>query len=185
MSRDISAAMLAALGTSPIRAVLLLDAEFINGWLYLHTGYGDMTWGGHVYQGIGQLIALSAIEETGEVRATGLTATLAGLDQGITSIALQELAQNKAGIVRLGLQDSAGAWIGDGPEIVFSGKLDVGTVREEAGNATVTINYESRLVNLETPRRWAWTDQDQQTTYPGDLGCKQTGTIADQILQWG
>jgi hypothetical protein len=186
MSRNITTELSTELGADVVYPVLLLDLEFISGWLYLYTGIGDLVFNGHTYTGVGSILSLSPIEETGEVRAVGITVTLAGLDTSITSVALQQVAQNRQGIIRLGLRAGLdGAWINGGPAIAFSGRLDLSTIKEDDRGTTVAINYESRLVNLEVPRLWSWTDQDQQTTYPGDLGLQQSGTIADQILNWG
>ncbi len=186
MARDLTSGLSAELGAEIVYPVLLFDLEFISGWLYLWTGIGELVWNGHTYTGVGSVVSLSPIEETGEVRAVGITVTLAGLDTSATSNALQEIAQNKQGIIRLGLRAGLdGAWIDGGPAIAFSGRLDLGAIKEDARGATISINYESRLVNLEVPRLWSWTDQDQQTTYRGDLGLQYSGAIADQILKWG
>ncbi len=185
MSRTLPAALASALGDGVVRPTILFDAEFTSGWVYLWNGYGDLVFGGNTYKGTGDLIQLSSLGETGAVQAIGITATLAGLDLGMTSIALQEIAQNQIGRVWFGLRDDSGNWIGGAPTVAFSGRLDLAKIAESPPVATVAINYESRLANLEVPRIWSWTDQDQQTTSPGDLGCQYTGAIADQILQWG
>lgn len=184
MARDLDSDLADALGDDVVRPVLLFDAEFTTGWLYLWTGDAELDWNGNTYTGIGSLINLSSIEETGEVRAAGVTVSLAGLDTAITSIALQSLAQNKTGRIYFGLLDSAGAFVGGDPVLAFQGRLDIGEVSEQAESSTVTIKYESRLVDLEKPREWRWTDQDQRTTWPDDAGLQFSGR-ADQVIPWG
>lgn len=184
MARDIPSALASALGDDVVRPALLFDAEFTTGWLYLWTGDQELTWNGHTYTGIGSLINLTSIEETGEVRAAGVTVSLAGLDVSITSIALQSLAQNKTGKIYMGLLDGAGAFVGGDPVLAFQGRLDIGEISEQGQASTVTIKYESRLVDLEKPREWRWTDQDQRTTWTDDAGLQYAGR-ADEVIQWG
>jgi hypothetical protein len=185
MSRDLNADLAATLDADVLYPAILLDLQFISGTLFLWSGNGNRVWNGNTYTGAGGILNISAIQESGEVQSTGITITLAGLDPAATSIALQEVAQNKPGVVRFGLLDAPdGNWIG-APAVAFAGPLDLVKIKEDPAGTTVAINYESRLANLEVPRLWSWTDQDQQASYPDDLGFQFVGTIADQILQWG
>lgn len=67
----------------------------------------------------------------------------------------------------------------------FAGRLDVPTITDGAETCTITISYESRLIDLNTPRELRYTHEAQQQLYPGDLGFEYVTSIQDKDLQWG
>lgn len=71
------------------------------------------------------------------------------------------------------------------PEFAFEGLLDISEITEAAEGTAVTISYENHLASLERAKEWRWTDQDQRIAHPNDGGCRHTGALADQNIQWG
>lgn len=155
--------------------------EFPSGDLLMWNGYRDASIGGETYIGAGNIMAISDIEETSEIASRGITITLSGLDAGIISAALQENYQNRAATVTFGSIDT-GVFTG---YTVFKGRMDVMSIEESADTATVAITVENRLIDLERPRVYRYTSEDQKALYSGDLGLDYVADLQDKTINWG
>ena len=71
------------------------------------------------------------------------------------------------------------------PVQAFSGRLDVPEIKDDADTCTITISYESRLIDLTVARTWRYTHESQQVLFPGDLGFEYVTTIQDREITWG
>lgn len=184
MSRDLTPAVAAALADQDLRPVIFFEGEFPGGFVRVWTGYGTLQWGGKAWTGAGTLLGLGGIEETGEVVANGTTITLSGVPVDLVQIAIEEAQQGLPGRVWVGLLDDGYNVIAD-PVQAFSGRLDVPNIVDGADTCTVTISYESRLIDLTVPRTWRYTHESQQILHPGDLGFEYVTTIQDKEITWG
>lgn len=182
--RDVTGAVQTALAADKIRLALLFEGEFATGTLRLWTGVGDLSWNGHTWTGAGQLLSASEIRETGDVRATGLTISLSGMPSTLLSVVLQSARQGYGGTVWLALFDAAGAVIAD-PAITFKGRLDVPSIDEAEDGCTISVSYESRLIDLDRARDRRYTSEDQAIDYPADLGFDYVPSIQDAQINWG
>jgi len=86
--------------------------------------------------------------------------------------------------VRMLRRRPEGALVAD-PAIAFAGRLDVPEIDDNGQTATITISYESRLVDLERPRERRYTHEDQQIDYSGDLGFEYVAAIQEWNGVWG
>lgn len=184
MPRTMTSAMKAMLASEVVYPVFLFQAEFASGWLYLWTGLGQRSWGGHTYEGIGWLVGFQNIEETTEIRAVGMSVTLRGVDPSIISIALQSVRKNKPGRIYIGGLDASRQIIAD-PVLAYEGRLDFGTVGKQPAGASVDIKYESKLAALERARERRYTHEDQQIDHPGDRFFEYVGSLQDKQIHWG
>lgn len=71
------------------------------------------------------------------------------------------------------------------PVLMFGGRLDVPEVMDGADTCTLRITYESRLIDLMTPRELRYTHETQQLLFPGDLAFEYVTSIQDKELRWG
>ena len=158
----------AAAATAPVAApVILCELDFASGPFRVWTGLGDLEWAGKIFEGVGDLGAMSDVEETVELRAVRLDLTLSPVPQEVVDIALAErsyrLRPAKLWIALLG---EDGAFVSD-PFPLWSGIMDTMEVVDGA-QPRVTLSCESRLVDLERAEVRRYTDADQQAEYPGD-----------------
>ena len=161
---------------------LAVKAEFDSGDVMLWGGYGELEIGSDTYVGGGTLLSISAIEETSEIAARGATVVLSGLDTSIISIALDENYQNRACTIIIGtLADGAV----DEYYTLFKGRLDQMTIEESGETASISVAIENRLIDLERPRIRRFTNEDQQTLYPGDTGFSFVNDLQDKTIEWG
>jgi hypothetical protein len=71
------------------------------------------------------------------------------------------------------------------PVLAFGGRLDVPEIVDGAETCTITITYESRLIDLQTPRELRYTHESQQILFPGDRAFEYVTSIQDRELRWG
>lgn len=183
MARALTAGMATEVAAPKLRPVIFFEGEFTGGFLRLWSGIGTITWNAQSWSGAGQLMGISPVIETADVRAVPLTASLSGIPASILSLVLGQARQGKPGKVWLGAMDEAGAIIAD-PYLAFVGRLDVPQVEDNGETGTVAITYENRLIALERPRTRRWTHEDQQIDFPGDLGFEYAASLQDQQLLW-
>ena len=159
-----------------------IDLAFDSGDVRLWNGYGEITIDSQVYTGAGSLLAISSVEETGEIAARGVTMTLTGISSDIISIALSENYQNRTAKVFIGSLSDSGAV---SAYQLFGGRLDIMNIEESGETATISVTAENRLIDLERPRVRRFTSEDQKALYPGDLGLDYVNDLQDKTLDWG
>ncbi len=184
MPRTASAAMVAALQASILCPAIFVEANFANGPVYVWSGYGSVTWNGQTWQGLGSLGSISNIEEGATVEAKGMTLTVSGVDPALLSDVLTDFQVGLPVTVWLGLFDASGSLLAD-PIVSFAGRMDQPTISMSGEIATIGINCESRLLDMNVSVERRYTDADQQLDYPGDLGFGFVNSIQDVTIYWG
>lgn len=184
MSRGLSGPFLAALSSGVLRPALFFKGTFGDGDLRLWSGLGAITALGEVYAGAGTLLGLSSIDETQDVVATGASVSLSGVPSDLVNAALDEVRQGATGRLYLGLLDEDGQLVDD-PALLFEGRVDVPEIADDVDTCTITLSYESRLIDLTRAREWRYTDESQKALFPGDRGFEFVTTIQDKEVVWG
>ena len=182
MSRDITTSVQNIIDSAEVQPFLLFEGEFVSGYVRAWSGYGDLSWDGKTWTGTGTLLNISDIQENSDGAAQGITATLSGIPSSMISLALSDVQQGASGKVWLGFLDNG---IVSDPVFLFEGRLDVPVIKEDAELASISISYESRLIDLKRSREIRYTDEVQQALYPGDLGCEYVMSIQDANIIWG
>jgi hypothetical protein len=166
-----------------IALVTLCELYFDSGTLYLSDGFGQVTWNGHTYDGLGDYGGFDSIQEMPDSSARGLQLTLSGVPTHIVVSAMNEQYQGREVILYVGLLDiDSMKWI-DNPEVVWEGRMDFMTIDIEETSATMRMSCEHRL-NKE-PLVARYTDQDQQLAYPGDTFFDLIWQIPLSSASWG
>ncbi|MFD1913796.1 hypothetical protein [Halodurantibacterium flavum] len=177
-------AVVEAMAAPEVFPFLLFEGQFLSGWVRLWSGIGLLQWGGRQWQGAGTLIGLGSVSETTDVVAEGTSVTLSGVPLDLVQIGIAEVRQGLPGRIWLGFLDGAGQIVPD-PVLVFSGRCDVPEIADDAETCRITVSYESRLVDLQTPREWRYTHEAQQVLAPGDLGLAHVAAIQEREIKWG
>lgn len=184
-SRTISASLSTALQADRVYPLLLVEALFDSGALRLWNGDGALTALGETWTGVGLMLSISPIEETAEIRATGVSIRLSGIPSAIVSIALAEDYQGRVARVYVGAFDaSTGAVITD-PILALQGSIDTMPISEGGDTSTILVNVESRLIRLEKASLRRYTAQDQKVEFPLDTGLDHVAAIQDVQIVWG
>jgi len=183
MSRGLTAGMITQANATRLQPVLLYEGEFQSGTVRLWTGVGPLTWNSVVWTGAGNLLGITPIEETRDTRAVGIAVTLSGISSSIIAIALTEARLKKAGKIYFGCMVN-NALVVD-PALAYMGFLDVPTIEDHGETCTVTITYESELIDLQRPRIRRYTDNDQKLDYESDNGFAFVSEIQNREVLWG
>lgn len=177
MPRAMSTAMQTAIAERVLSPAIFVEAWFRNGPVYLWSGMGSLSWNGQTWIGLGALGGISPLEDAGTVEARGITLTLSGIDPAILPDALAEMQLGLAVTVYLALFNE-GVVIAD-PITAWAGRMDQPTVDVDGQKATLSINCENRLVDMNVAVDRRYTAEDQQLDYPGDLGLNFVNEIQE------
>lgn len=191
MSRDLSAGVAAAIAAATYRPVFFVRLEYDEGTERATTApysiwFDDEGTGAdNEFIGVGALGTISAIEEGSDLRAYGMSASLTGVDPAQLATALDSKYQGRPAYIWLGFLD-AGHIIIDEPVLVFSGMMDTQPIElGRTGSIGVTIeNVMARWEN-PNPENLRYTDADQQSRYPGDLGYEFASVTVSREITWG
>lgn len=183
MARDLTASVVTQLQAASVEVGILFEGEFASGWVRLWSGVGTLSWDAKSWSGVGTLLGISGIDETNEIRASGLTVSLSGVPSDLLSAALGDARSGKTGRVYLAFF-SGGSIVAD-PILQFEGRLDVPAIEDGPDTATISISYESELIDLERARERRYTPEDQAIDFPGDLGFAYVAALQDAQITWG
>ena len=188
MARDITSAFKTAVKAGVVQPILATELDFSTGTLYFWNGYGDLNMtvrdSSQTFTGFGDLGGVSAVSETTEMKASGITLTLTGVKSSLISEALSANYTNRNAYVYLGLFDSSKNVISD-VYTLFSGKMDVLKINEQAETSTIELAVENRLISFDRANERRFTHEDQQIDYSGDLGFEFVPDLQDKPIIWG
>ncbi len=188
MARDITTAFKNAIEGSVVKPIVGIELEFSDGTLRFWNGYGNltMTAGGSskTFNGAGDMLGVSEIEESSTLSMSGVTLTLAGIKSSIISTALGANYTNRKGAIYLGLFDTSNNVIAD-VYTIFKGNMDVMNIQEGADTCVITLKLESRLITFEKPANRMYTLEDQKIDFANDVGFEFIPDLQDKEITWG
>lgn len=184
MARDLTAALLTALGQTVIRPAYLVDLDTTAGHVRAWSGIGSLLWGGspaNEFTGVGELGSISVINETRDIRAEGIVIRLSGIPADMVALALNEAQPGRTVLVYTAMFTEAGVLIVD-PYLSFSGLTDSVTMVEGGDGSTIEIACESELIRrIQHANETRYTHDDQQVRFPGDLGFEFNEQLNDGL----
>ena len=166
--------------TRPFYAVEFLYTQPLRVW----TGYGDFTVEGQIYTGLGNLISISSVQETAETKASGVKIVASGINTDVLSTALNQTQQGVIVNVYFGVltTTSNALAVVDDPYEIFSGFVDSVNINESGDTSTISFDIESKLISLERPLDFRYTDQDQKHFFPNDKGLEFVDDLQDKSI---
>lgn len=185
MARESDSGIVAALDGSEFEPFHAVELQFHNPStgndtpLYLWSGVGNLTHNGNVYIGAGNFLSVGDIEEAAELKATGLTLTLGGLNGDILQKALTHEYSGRIGRVYFGVMGNAN-W-----DEVFSGIMDTMEVKDDPSSSVITLTLENRLIDLERPNPVRYTVESHKLISSGDTYFSYAASLQDEQVEWG
>lgn len=143
------------------------------------TGFGLKTINSETFIGSGGLLSISGLESSADLSAKGATLTLSGINDTLVELALQEPYQSRMARVYLG-EKSVSSTVE-----VFSGLMDVMSIRKSGESSTISLSVESTLVTLQRAKVRRYTSQNHKLRYPSDTFFDYVAQLADASIQWG
>lgn len=173
----------------PVNFVML---DFSSGPLYMNSSPYSIDFDGNTYLGVGNLGAISVVQEGTDLQARGIELTLSGIPSSLVAIALDEAYQGRDCKIWIGFLTSShdpSSLIADpiqlGPWIMDTMDIELGET------AKITVRAESRLIRWDKPHSSRYTNEEQQNRFPAeggdpaDLGLEFVSQMAEKELLWG
>ena len=182
--QGIDTAISSRLGGDAQQMFFAVKAEFDTDDIRVWTGTDDITVNSETYTGAGTLLAISGVEEDLELKSSGLSISLSGMDSTVLNYALTENYQNRPITIFLGFQ-MGGSNESAGELTLFKGRMTSLQINDTPEGATVTIDCENRLVDLDRPSNLRYTVESQEFLNSGDTGFNRVQSLADKQIAWG
>ena len=172
------------LGADHQEIFFAVKAEFDTSTIAVWSGQGDITISSLEYSGAGSLLGISDVTENSEMQSNGITISLSGMDSTVLNYALSETYQNRPitllmGYIMGGANESAGELV------LFRGRMTSLSIADTPDGATVTIQAENRLADLNRPSHYRYTKESQNFLYPNDVGLNRIASLQDKEIVWG
>lgn len=205
--RNLTPAMAAELSASSVQAVILAEMYFDSGFIGIWGGYGTLTWGEKQYIGAGNLLNISSIDETQDLQAKGIVATLNGIPGTLIALALTERSRGRkfraylASVSsqsyvatedepgRVMLEDGSGYVrlennLVDSPYRIFAGFMDTMEFSDNGQDAIIRLAVENILIIGQRNKVSRYTPEDQRKLYPNDKGLELINQLQDKEVIW-
>jgi len=163
---------------------LAVKAEFDTETIRVWSGDYDLSISGDSYTGVGTLLNISNIEDTLELKSSGLSVALAGMDATVLNLALTENYQNRFITVFLGYL-SGGTDTVVGTMTLFKGRMQSMAINDDPNGSTITIDAENRLIDLERPSNLRYTKESQKFIDSTDTCFNRVASLQDKEIIWG
>lgn len=165
---------------------LAVEAEFDSETLYLWTGDYDLSIGGNTYLGAGSLLSISNIDDTLELKSSGVSVSLAGMDSTVLNLALSENYQNRFLTIYLGYL-SGGTDTVVGTMTLFKGRMQSMSINDDPSGSIITVDAENRLIDLQKPSNLRYTKASQEYVAGSttDTCFNRVQSLQDKEIIWG
>ena len=189
MSRDIGAAVQAAVASANVPMLIFVELDFDDEAVRVTNAPYTFQWNGYSWIGLGKLGGIEAIDEGSSLEARGIALQVSGVpvsgegDSEFIEIALGEHYQGRDCRVWVAVLDDQFSIVGN-PKLIFLGRMDDMDIVLGA-TATITLRAQSRLADLERPRVLRYNDATQQELYPGDRGLEFVEQMVEKAVVWG
>ena len=159
--------------------VLNLDSGIIRLW----SGIGDLVYAGDTYTGVGNLLSVRLAEESKEIAAKGVNVALNGINSTLIAKALDESYRGRTMAIYLFFMDDNQVVLY--PYAVFVGYINMMNIQDNGETSVISVDAESKLIDLQRPRERRYTSEDQKIDYPNDKGLDAVTWIQNQKIKWG
>ena len=175
--------MQSAIQSNQLQPALFVSVQFASTTVYVWSGNSSISWNGHTWFGAGSLLQITMIEDGSNVEARGITITLSGLDPSILHDFLEEYQIGMAAMVYLGAF-SGGTLIPD-PIVCFPARTDAPSIDIGPDTIAISLNAETRLLEMNIAVDRRYTQDDQQLDHPGDNGFNFVPGLQFTAIYWG
>jgi len=169
----------------PTTPVILYEAELTSTTVRYAGANRNYTVNGNIFYGVADLISVSKINETTEIKANGITVRLSGIDPTQLNTVQTEITQGKKINILMGFAKGDDGDLIDDPINLFTGFVDTPTIQMSDTDIAINITAENKLIDLQRARTLRYTDATQQELFAGDLGLEFVAILNDIEIPWG
>jgi hypothetical protein len=171
------------------RPVLFLYLDLDGGDVTVNSSDQDIAWdfdgdsSDETFTGVGQFGSVSVINESADLKASGIQCMLSGIPTTHISNALSESYSGRTAKLYIGFLNSSRVLVAD-PMVIFAGRIDAMDI-QIGKTASVSVSIESKLVDWERARIRRYTNEDQRNLYSTDEFCEFVVQTVEKELVWG
>ena len=212
MSRTLDSNITSAISSGNISPFFAFKLDFENTLtgtesLFLYTGQGNLIIDDVLYTGVGSILNFTNIEESADIGAKQVSITLSGIPSTNLSLALQTPYQGREVTISFGIR-ADGTFLAnedgdfilnqdghlidistisneDATSTLFVGYIDTLDIQEGPETSTITVNLESKLLQLERQKVLRYTSAIQKSLFAGDKGFDFVDKLQDKKFVWG
>lgn len=148
------------------RPVIMIDLDFDSGSIGIWTRPFPGSFDGRTYRPLGGITGSLTSRQSLDRQTIDASAQLVGDSPELRAIAVQEEFQLRPARIRLGNIDSGGQVFE--AVTLFRGRLRDIVIVDDAGDPKVTCELDSIFAEIVTSAGLRYSDQDQQSLFPGD-----------------
>ena len=189
MTRTIATANKNETTAEVFRPVLFLFLDLDGGDVIVNSSDQDIAWdfdgdsSDETFTGVGQFGSVSVINESADLKASGIQCMLTGVPTTHISNALSESYSGRTAKLYIGFLNSSRVLVAD-PMVIFAGRIDAMDI-QIGKTASVSVSIESKLVDWERSRIRRYTNEDQRNLYSTDEFCEFVVQTVEKELVWG
>lgn len=171
------------------RPVLFLFLDLDGGDVTVNSSDQDIAWdfdgdsSDETFTGVGQFGSVSVINESADLKASGIQCMLSGIPTTHISNALSESYSGRTAKLYIGFLNASRVLVAD-PMVIFAGRIDAMDI-QIGKTASVSVSIESKLVDWERARIRRYTNEDQRNLYSTDEFCEFVVQTVEKELVWG
>lgn len=182
--QGIDSAITSRLSADHQYAFFAVKAEFDTDTVRLWTGIDPITINSESYDGAGSLLAIGGVEDNFELKSSGLTVAVSGMNEEVLDYALSENYQNRMISLFLGYTMGGSNEVA-GVMTLFKGRMTTLNIADSTEGVNISINAENRLVDLQRPSNLRYTKNSQKYIDANDTGYNRVNSIQDMEIVWG
>lgn len=164
--------------------IYFVKLKFDSADVNLHSGLGDIIFGGDTYTGAGSIGAISGIEETVELGRSPVTLTMSGLPTTLIAALLNEQYQGRRATIYLGYMNMTTYQLVEDPVVIHRGLMDTPDFNQ-GKELAISLKVESRFAQWDNPKVRRYTNEDQRSRYPTDTGFQFVESSVEKAIYWG
>jgi len=186
MPKDFSSGFLTSLAADNLEMFQLIAIYFDNRTVRITTLPGGMNinFQGEEWEALDQFISIGTIGESADITTEGWAVTLSGLTNEYLTNATDYYYQGRRVEYYVGLIETNGT-ITVEPTLLQASVIDNQTVSVGESTFSVTVNCMPAINKILESREERYTDEDQQSKYPGDTGLSRMATMPNKQYSWG
>lgn len=180
----IDSAITNRLGADHQELFFAIKAEFDTDDIRVWTGKDDITISSETYTGAGGLLSISGVEDARDLKSSGLSVGISGMDATVLDYALTENYQNRFLTLFMGYLMGGSNEVA-GTIVLFKGRMTTLTINDDPNGAIISIDAENRLIDLDRPSNLRYTKESQEFLFTGDIGLDRINQLQDKEIVWG
>lgn len=192
MTRVLTGGMQTAIAAQNGVMVNLIEMQFSTGTLRISNAPQNLVWNGLTWTGIGGLVSVTRVNETGDLSGWGADIELSGVDQTVIALLLGAQYIGRSITVWDSRWDIVAGTVIVDPSVKFGGYMNGSwTIDEQrsgdgrsGGSVKISTRCSDRLAGLEQRRGIQPNASAHQVYFPGDLFFQMIGQVAWTPIIW-